>query len=70
VLVLDQSTEVPLSAVTGVGTAPSTAIPAMPAIPTAPAVPTTAATTAVPAATVASDAPAYADPSTSTSTAA
>ena len=67
VLVLDSSTEVPLSAVTGVGTAPNAATPAPPATPSPPATP--AATTAVPAATVATDAPAYADPSsTSTST--
>jgi flagellar basal-body rod modification protein FlgD len=61
VLVLDSSIEVPLAAVTGVGTMP--AIPPMPAIPTPPA-----ATIAVPAATVATDTPAYADPTSTSST--
>ena len=70
ILVLDSSTEVALAAVTGVGTAPGTTTPGAtaPAASTAAAPVTPAAPTAVPAATVASDAPAYADPSTSTST--
>jgi flagellar basal-body rod modification protein FlgD len=65
ILVLDGSTEVALAAVTGVGTAPSATTPSAT---TAAAPVTPAAPAAVPAATVPSDAPAYADPSTSTST--